>query len=108
MTDQDLESLREWEMILKNLSDFVRVDEVKGIKFIVRTDEMSGHHRPHLHVSTGSAEMSIAIDDAEILACSGKISPPQKKMAVKWIQDHKNLAVKMWNEYSNGITIEVA
>ncbi|MDD3362086.1 MAG: DUF4160 domain-containing protein [Hespellia sp.] len=67
-------------MILKNLTDFVGVDEIKGIKFTVKTEDVSGHQRPHVHVSTTSAEMSIAIDDAEILVCSGKISPLQKNL----------------------------
>ena len=58
-------------------------------------------------MSTSSASMSLAIEDAEILACSGKISPPQIKAAKKWVRDNKDLVIKYWNEFSNGIEISI-
>ena len=72
MTENEKKIFLEWEFILRNLSDFVQIAKINGIKFEVRTNE---------HVSTSSASMSVAIDDGEILACTGKISPAQKKMA---------------------------
>jgi len=108
MTNSEKNKLLQWEFILRNISDYVKVDSEKGLKFIVRSDEMSGHHRPHLHVESSSASMSIAIDNAEILACSGKISPAQKRRAVEWMKENKELAEKYWNEFSNGITIPIA
>ena len=108
MTEKEQALLLEWTMILRNLTEFVQVAKINGIKFEVRTNEQSGHHRPHLHVSTSSASISIAIDNGDILAKSGKISPPQLKMATKWMQDNHELVVSKWNEFSNGIEIPVA
>lgn len=108
MTENEMKALLKWDMILRNLSDFVKIAEINGIKFEVKTNEQCGHHRPHLHVSTSSASMSIAIDDGEILACSGKISPSQKKMAKEWMEENRGLIESKWNEFSNGIKISVA
>lgn len=108
MTDNEEKLFLEWEIFLRNISDFVQIEKINGIKFEVRTNEQSGHHRPHLHVSTSSAAMSVAIDDGEILACSGKISSSQKKMAREWMIDNKELVISKWNEFSNGIQIPVA
>lgn len=105
MTEQEKNILGEWEMFLRNISDFVQITKINGIKFEIYTNEQSKHHKAHLHVSTSSASMSIAIEDAEILACSGKISPPQKKTAQQWVRDNKDLVIRYWNEFSNGIEI---
>lgn len=107
MNEEEKKLLLEWEMILKNITDFVVIKRIKGIKFEVRTDEQSGHHRPHLHVSTSSASLSIAIDDGEILAQSGKISPPQIKMAKDWVKKNNAFISDKWNEFSNGIEIPI-
>ena len=108
MSEEEKKKLLEWELILKNISQFVAIERINGIKFEVRTNEQSGHHRPHLHVSTSSASLSIAIDDGEILAQSGRISPPQLKMAKEWIRNNHDLIVNKWNEFSNGIEIPVS
>ncbi len=107
MTEDERKALLDWELILKNLCDFVQVGRVNGIRFEVYTNEQ-GHNHPHLHVSTADAAMSIAIDIGDILACSGKIFPAQKKMAQKWIEKNHDLIVSKWNEFSNGFEIEVA
>lgn len=107
MTEQEKKIFLEWELILRDISQFVQLARINGIKFEVRTNEQGGHHRPHLHVSTSSAEMSIAIDDGEILACSGNISPAQKRRAKEWIDEHRDLVVAKWNEFSNGLKIQV-
>lgn len=108
MANSEKEKLLEWELFLRNLSDFVQIEKIDGIKFEVRTNEQSGHHRPHLHVSTSSASMSIAIDNGDVLACSGKISPAQKKVAKKWMEENRDMVTAKWNEYSNGIKTSVA
>lgn len=107
MTEQEKQVFLEWDVILKNFSDYVRIGKTNGIKFEIRTNEQ-GHNRPHLHVSTSSASMSVAIDNGEVLAKSGKISPAQTKMAAKWIKDNKGLVISKWNELSNGFKIDVA
>lgn len=108
MTENEKKIFLEWEVFLRNLTDFVQIAKINGIKFEVRTNEQSGHHRPHLHVSTSGASMSVAIDDGEILAYSGKISPAQKKMAREWMEKNRGLVESKWNEFSNGIQIPVA
>ena len=108
MSEEEKNKLLEWERILRNISQFVTIEKVKGIKFEIRTNEQSGHHRPHLHVSTNNASLSIAIDNGEILAQSGTISPPQLKMAKKWITENHDLIVKCWDDFSNGIEIPVS
>lgn len=107
-TSEQLELLSEWELILRNICDFVQVAKVNGIRFEVYTNEKGSHHKPHLHVSTSSASMSIAIEDGEILARSGKISPPQIKQAQNWTHNNKELIVNKWNAFSNGFEIPVA
>ena len=108
MTEQEKMKFWEWEMFLRNISDFVQMAKINGIKFEVYTNEQGKHNKAHLHVSTSSASMSIAIEDAEILACSGKISPPQIKAAQKWVRDNKDLVISYWNKFSNGMEISVA
>ena len=108
MTEEEKKIFWEWEFFLRDITQFVQLAKINGIKFEVRTNEQSGHHRPHLHVSTSSASMSIAIDDGEIIVCSGKISPSQKKMAREWMLKNKDLVIAKWNEFSNGLKIEVA
>ena len=108
MTEEEKKIFLEWEMFLRDISQFVQLAKINGIKYEVRTDEQSGHHRPHLHVSTSSASMSVAIDNGEILACSGKISPAQKKMAKEWMAKNKDLVIEKWNTFSNGLKIAVS
>lgn len=107
MTEQEKQIFLEWDMFLRNLTDYAQVGKIDGIKFEIRTNEQ-GHNRPHLHVSTSSASMSVAIDNGDVLAYSGKISPVQKKNAIEWINNNKDLLVSKWNELSNGLKIDVA
>ena len=102
MTKDEIEILKEWEFILRNISDFVQVGRIKDIKFIIKTNENAGHNKPHLHVETSSASMSIAIEDFEILAKSGRFSPVQIRKAKEWMSKNKSLITKEWNEFSNG------
>ena len=106
MNEKEKQIFLEWDIILRNISDYALIGKVNGIKFEIRTNEQ-GHNRPHLHVSTSSASMSISIDDGTILAQSGKISPAQTKKAKQWIKNNKDLIIKKWNELSNGFKIEV-
>jgi hypothetical protein len=108
MTEEEKKIFLEWELFLRDISQFVQLAKINGIKYEVRTDEQSGHHRPHLHVSTSSASMSVAIDNGDILACSGKISPAQKKMAREWMEKNKDLVIEKWNTFSNGLKIAVS
>lgn len=106
MTENEKNLFREWEIILKNFSDYAQVGKVNGIKFEIRPKER-GHNIPHLHVSTSSSRMSVAIESGEVLALTGKISSSQKKMATEWILKNHDLLVSKWNELSDGILISI-
>lgn len=108
MNEEEKKKLLEWELIFRDVTNFVAIKRINGLKFEVRTNEQSGHHRPHLHVSTSSASLSIAIDDGEVLAQTGKIPPSQIKMAQKWMKNNHDFIVEKWNEFSNGIEIPVS
>ncbi len=108
MNEEEKKKLLEWIGVFIDISNFVAIERIKELKFEVRTNEQSGHHRPHLHVSTSSASLSIAIDDGEVLAQSGKISPSQIKTAQKWMKDNHDFIVEKWNEFSNGIEIPIS
>ena len=108
MNEEEKKKLLEWELIFRDVTNFVAIKRINGLKFEVRTNEQSGHHRPHLHVSTSSASLSIAIDDGEVLAQTGKISPSQIKMAQKKKKNNHDFIVEKWNELSNGIEIPVS
>ena len=45
MTGNEQKIFLEWEFFLRNLTDFVQIAKINGIKFEVRTNEQSGHHR---------------------------------------------------------------
>lgn len=45
MTENEKKIFLEWELFLRNLSNFVQIAKINGIKFEVRTNEQSGHHR---------------------------------------------------------------
>jgi len=107
MTNSEIELLKEWELILRNIMDYATIGRVKGIKFIIHTNENTGENRPHLHVETSDASISVAIDNGDILARSNKISPPQLKDAKKWMNEHNDFIKSKWNELSNGIQIAV-
>lgn len=72
------------------------IDEVKGIKYEVRTKEQ-GHNRPHIHVSYGEFEISISIDQTiEIL--NGKLPLKQQKRALQFVNDN---ILKIRGEWNN-------
>lgn len=107
LNQSELNTLKQWVVILRNISDFVQIAKLDGIRFEIRAKEQ-GHNIPHLHVSTSSASLSIAIETGEILAQKGKIAPAQLKMAKIWVFENKDLLEKRWNEFSNGIEIKIA
>lgn len=59
---------------MRNITYFVQIAKVKEVKLEVYTNEQGKHNKAHLHASTSRASMSTAIEDSEVLACSGKIS----------------------------------
>lgn len=46
MIEEEKKIFLEWELLLRDISQFVQLAKINGIKYEVRTDEQSGHHRP--------------------------------------------------------------
>lgn len=88
-------------------TEFVQLAHIDGMKFIIRSNEQSGHHIPHIHLETNSTSLSIEIETQKELAAKGKFNPSQLKKATKWIQDNQELIKHNWNEFSNGIEIAI-
>lgn len=108
MTEQDYKVIQNFVLDFSVPTEFVQMARIDGMKIIIRTDEQSGHHLPHIHLETSSASLSIEIETQKVLAASGKLNPNQLKKATKWIQDNQELLKRNWNELSNGIKIDVA
>ncbi|WP_375748791.1 DUF4160 domain-containing protein [Vibrio sp. HN007] len=71
-----------------------------GLKFCMRYLDEDFHHRPHLHVSYGDFEASIAIDAVEILA--GYLPDKQRKKAESYICQYQQALIVEWNKAVKG------
>ncbi len=71
-----------------------KVGEQNGIKFVVHTNEI-GHPVPHVHAQYGKYEVSIRIDNGEILA--GSLPVKKQKIAQEWIFEHQERLLNDWN-----------
>ncbi|MFR5756074.1 MAG: DUF4160 domain-containing protein [Lachnospiraceae bacterium] len=69
------------------------VGRINAIKFEIRTKE-ENHNLPHVHASYGEYEISIAIDNGDILA--GSLPYKQVKIAKKWIEENKDMLNTTW------------
>lgn len=106
MNEAEKQLLLQWKMFLQNLSDYARVGKQDGLTFFINPNEQ-GHNKGHLHVKYGDAEMVIFLENGEIEKCTGKIAPPQKKMATKWVLDNQAFLINYWNEFTNGVKIPI-
>ncbi|WED22063.1 DUF4160 domain-containing protein [Vibrio sp. JC009] len=66
-----------------------------GLKFQMRYEDNDFHNRPHIHVSFGEYEASIAIDDIEVLA--GFLPPKKRKLAEFYIDKHRDELLLAWD-----------
>ena len=74
-----------------------RLGKENGIEFIVHSNEKN-HARPHIHAKYGEYEISIAIDDQEVLA--GNLPKKNTKIAQNWVKTHKNELMEEWNSFA--------
>lgn len=107
MTKQDYEIIKEFVLEFSIPTEFVQVARFDGMVLTIRTNEQAGHHLPHLHLETSDASLSIEIETQKILAATGRLSPAKAKKAMTWIREHQELLKRNWNEFSNGIKIEL-
>lgn len=45
MTEQEKNIFGEWEIILRNISDYVQIARINGIKFEIYTNEQGKHNK---------------------------------------------------------------
>ena len=107
LTEEQYNSIMELArfMIMPDPTQFVQLAQQDGVKFIVHPKENCGHHKAHVHIECGDAEYVLSIPEAEILACSGKISKFKLNKAQEYIKDNSDFFAKGWNKYTNGIKI---
>ena len=101
-----MEKLRKFANQYLIPTDFVVVERIDGVKFIVRTKEQ-GHNEPHIHIEDGSCEFVISLTDYSLLCSSGKVNQKKLKMAQDFIKENIDLFKNNWNEFSNGIKIDI-
>lgn len=82
---------------------YVRID---GMKFKIYPNEQ-GHNAAHVHMETSSASVSIEITTLRVLDYSGKITSKKIQKAVAWVADNREMLIKNWNEFTNGVKIDV-
>ena len=66
-------------------------------KFVIRTREPAWK-RPHAHIIGPNLELSIAIDDFEVLAVTGKISAGLLKEFITILRTHQDEFMDAWKE----------
>lgn len=69
----------------------------KGIEFSVRSNERN-HPIQHIHAKYGEYEISIAIETGDVL--NGNLPPKRTAIAQKWVLDHKNELLTIWNGFT--------
>lgn len=107
MTGQDRKILHDFVLIYSIPTDFVVVERINGLRFVIHPNENCGHNEAHIHIEDGSCDFEISLKDFSILNCSGKPNPRKVKLAQKLVQEHQKLFVDNWNEFTNGVKIAV-
>ena len=73
-----------------------RIGQENGIKFVVHSNEKN-HARPHIHAEYGEYEVSIAIDNQEVLA--GNLPKKNIIIAQNWVKEHQKELMEEWNSF---------
>ncbi len=96
------DDLYDWIDIFDIILERKRVGQLKGIEFIIHTNEQ-GHNRGHIHAKYQDKEVVISIPDGRIM--EGNIPPAKQKLAAEWVKSNSEFLTKKWNELTNGIKI---
>ncbi len=75
-----------------------------GLKFHMRYEDDDFHNRPHIHVTYGEFEASIAIDEIEVLA--GQLPVKKLKVAIKYITENQKELRTQWKRAVIGEPVE--
>ncbi len=65
-----------------------------GIVVAIYYEDTGRHNKPHIHVRYQGKKASISIEDGTVLA--GKFPPKQLRMALAWIDIHKDELMADW------------
>lgn len=106
MTKEEMNRIKNFVLDFSISTDFQEVGRIDGMKFKVYPNEQ-GHNAAHVHMETSSASVSIEITTLKILECSGKITSKKIQKAVTWVADNREMLIKNWNEFTNGVKIDV-
>lgn len=74
------------------------IHEFKGIRVYIYSRE---HRPPHIHAVYGEYEVLLNIETGEIMA--GYLPVKQKKLAVKWISENLDQAMRIFYELNRDL-----
>ena len=86
------------------IHDSIAVYRNNNLKVEVRADE-GNHTRPHFHVKVQQQEVSIALDNFEVLA--GSLEKKYMKSVLDWAEDNEELLRSTWERF-HGAVVQVA
>lgn len=87
-------------------TEFRVVERINGMRFVIRSKEQ-GHNDAHVHIEDGNSSFAISLTDFRVLNCSGKVPERKIKMAQNFIRDNRQLFIDNWNEFSNGVKVDL-
>ncbi len=84
--------------------DLITVYRSNNLKVEVRADE-GNHTRPHFHVKVKQQEVSIALDNFEVLA--GRLDKKYMKSVMIWAEENVELLKATWEQF-HGTIVQIA
>lgn len=82
------------------IHDSITLHRDNNLKVEVRADE-GNHVRPHFHVKVKQQEVSIALDNLEVLA--GGLDKKYMKSVMAWAEDNVELLKCTWEQFHGAI-----
>lgn len=67
----------------------------KGIDFYIYSYDNKKHKTPHIHAYSSDGELVICLKTCTIL--SGNMKKSKQKYALKWVEEHRNKLLDIWD-----------
>lgn len=83
--------------------DLITVYSKNNLKVEIRANEGS-HKRPHLHVKVKQQEVSIALNNFEVLA--GDLDKKHMRFVLAWAKENMDLLKETWETF-HGTSVQV-
>lgn len=80
--------------------------ELKGMRFYYHSKEQNHRGRPHIHVKKGQKWISVDLFSFEILE-GHFVKAKYENCAIDCIKENQRAFIKGWNDYSNGIKVNL-